>query len=733
MAPEILVVGDVAAQQPLWYSIEDRGYEVLLCMEQEVAGRLAKSPLPAAMVLSMDGTDYAAVLSQCRRHPEGASLPVVLLAHAQGPVGSLADLIELGADQVLYAPVDPKLLAQALLSLAGPGQEMPAVPQPCSPRRPRVSGRRRSAAAAGTSKEKPSARPAFAASLAQHAPAAVEFAPAPAESISPDVSDKFHLPEARAPEHDFAWASDLEQDREEDRALDALVAEERAIQRDLAAFRLQDLPRIEDPSPGFDPRDAEAGLFGAPEPQSHPERTSTQLGRPVQSPPPPPPSDPGLYGHRDDPAGHTAEIPRDEIPARARLRTGQQSSRGELARLARRLENRGEGPVESAGHETIRIKSRYSVSAEPGSEFRSELTTSGPFNGQRQGLLSQLEVPRLLWELSEARFDGVLDLTSCDDTSLRIAWRAGLIRTVKGSEEGDSLPASLWRRLLLTKAQYEELCSIPSNAQVPETMVAHLVRRGWLSGEEQSSALSHWIEDTVLRWWTVGSGRWKLTPDSDHWLCKQGKSNWDVASVFLSACIQQVTPALARLWMGERSYAPQIKFNRVDSGLSPEAWIAQRFGASPMVRQWLTSADGRPIEVLEEQLGWQQRYGGSSMGLCYALEVLDLIELPELASQQAARTHALLRERLSARLSLALSGTYFEFLGLSNQASSAQADLASQNLREALRRIEQDPVKLAPVEDLVLALKENLQAAQRVLGDEDARAMYLRTRTEGSV
>lgn len=699
MGPEILVVGNEAAQQPFWNAIEDEGYDVVLCMEHELSGRLAQAPLPAVMVLSMDKTDYAAVLSQCRRHPDGAALPVILFAHAKGPIDNLADLIELGADQVLYAPVDEALFGQALIALAGPGEPRSPLNRP--PRRSKTLLGPRGEARKASPRSAPSA---FAESLSKHAPS--EVVSEPLEPIfQENLVDEDTL------------------DRLEDQALDALQAEEeQAIERDLAAFRLDDLPRIETEDQGFDPQDAEGDLFGKSKDAGRPERTSTHVGRKALTPPPPP----------VDPGGNTAEIPREDLPLRADLRPEDpKSSRGELALLARRLEQSGEPGVDAFGNETIRIQSRYSQEPQaPARPAAASAQLPPVLRGQTEGLLSQIEVPRLLWALCQARYDGVLDLSTAHDARLRIAWREGCIRSIRCSELGDSLPASLWRRLLLTKAQCDELSSIPCSAQVPETMIAHLLRRGWLAQDEQAFVLSRWIEDTVLRWWTVGSGQWKLTPDAGHWLCKEGRSNWDLSSVFLNACISQVTPALASLWLGERSFAPRLREQRMEGGLAPDAWLASRFGASTMQRQWLACASGQGLETLEASVGWQARYGGSSAGLCYALSVLGLVDLPEPTPLDPARSHIRLRERLSARLALALSGSYFDFLGLSAQASSAQAALAAQNLKDAIAAIEQDPAKLAHVEDLVLALKENLQAAQRVLGDDQARAMYQQAQRE---
>jgi CheY-like chemotaxis protein len=119
VGPEILIVGDRSHRGALIPRVQDLGYTVTPVRERELSGRVAGTPAPAAVLICLGDADAAALVAAARRGRD--DVPVVIYGALGGALRDLADVLELGADHFLAAPVGDAELARALAELAGPG------------------------------------------------------------------------------------------------------------------------------------------------------------------------------------------------------------------------------------------------------------------------------------------------------------------------------------------------------------------------------------------------------------------------------------------------------------------------------------------------------------------------------------------------------------------------------------------------------------------------------------
>lgn len=123
MAPEVLIVGDVARRTELLERIRGLGYDAAICTGRALERRIARGIIPAAVVVCIDEIEPRELMEDLRRTRRGSGVPVTLYGPMGGKIGDLADVLDLGADHFLEAPADDDQLASALEELVGPGVE----------------------------------------------------------------------------------------------------------------------------------------------------------------------------------------------------------------------------------------------------------------------------------------------------------------------------------------------------------------------------------------------------------------------------------------------------------------------------------------------------------------------------------------------------------------------------------------------------------------------------------
>lgn len=124
-------MGDRAHRGELIPRVQDLGYAVSPVRERELLLRVAQTPGPGAVIVCLGGTDASGLVRSLRESPAGTAIPVLLYGRLEGETRDLAEVLELGADRFLEAPVDEEELRAALTELAGPPEvESRAEPRP---------------------------------------------------------------------------------------------------------------------------------------------------------------------------------------------------------------------------------------------------------------------------------------------------------------------------------------------------------------------------------------------------------------------------------------------------------------------------------------------------------------------------------------------------------------------------------------------------------------------------
>ncbi len=121
MAPDLLIIGEAAEREDLSQRVEAFGYRSATASAGELARHLGEFP-PAAILLCARGSEVRTLLSQLRQDPKGLGIPVILYSELGGEIRDLADVMELGADRFLVAPVDDDELRETTLELLGPSE-----------------------------------------------------------------------------------------------------------------------------------------------------------------------------------------------------------------------------------------------------------------------------------------------------------------------------------------------------------------------------------------------------------------------------------------------------------------------------------------------------------------------------------------------------------------------------------------------------------------------------------
>ncbi|MEZ4450748.1 MAG: hypothetical protein R3B09_14800 [Nannocystaceae bacterium] len=103
--------------------VEALGYRALGASPGEIEPALDRAP--AAILLWAHEGEIRPLLARLRGHTAGEGIPVVLCGELGGEIRDLADVLELGADRFLVAPIDEDELRRTLVDLLGPAGAQP--------------------------------------------------------------------------------------------------------------------------------------------------------------------------------------------------------------------------------------------------------------------------------------------------------------------------------------------------------------------------------------------------------------------------------------------------------------------------------------------------------------------------------------------------------------------------------------------------------------------------------
>jgi hypothetical protein len=125
VGPDVLIVGDASLRGELITQVRECGYEAAICPVRGLNRAVQGAQPPAAILICIDDVEADIVLAGLRRTRRGAAIPVILVGSlGVGRLGSgvegLADVLDLGADQLVEFPTDVATLRPIFAELIGP-------------------------------------------------------------------------------------------------------------------------------------------------------------------------------------------------------------------------------------------------------------------------------------------------------------------------------------------------------------------------------------------------------------------------------------------------------------------------------------------------------------------------------------------------------------------------------------------------------------------------------------
>ena len=731
LAPEILIVGDRSQRGSLIPRVQDLGYTVTPVRERELGGRVASAPAATAVLICLGETDASTLVDAARSGRD--DVPLILVGTLGGELRDLADVLELGADHFLAAPVSDEELARVLADVVGPGapnrgegdDDAPEAVRPLTGRSSRdpVLGQLHRTleilAARLKSHESGEAEPDDLESLGLDALPDVDQGmetpdaeallanPEPSDpgaSRRPEATQRLAAPRGVEPgddtqrlrtpvREDRSAAVDRERSGEERAVRGDRFGEERsgAVRGD----RFDVTPAIRgagrvDATDRLSAREAER------RPRSGPGDTTARVLAPRFE------RVPDARGARDGGEG-TGRLSGARSESRERVSAGAAGHagpglavRGEAAGFGPRGEPAGSG---SWGRDVSDTTTRLPARRADVGRVRIDLA--------RAESLAGIEVLGRLWQLQLRGFEGRLVVGFAGGAVKQVWWRRGVPVYAASTAESDGLLVRLQARGLVGRGQQVAAARVIDGELAASAR--RLVQAGLLKPREQHEA----VRDAVQR-----------ICES---LCSDAAERWQLDQEAAPAEIDVGAPLLALLAAGARQ---GLGLGRMQEAL-PEATTLR--------------VEVEDLEALADELRWPGVEGwlglldgGRELGQLVAEDGLDERELWAvgcvlLAAGLAAPAEfdaeanlvAIDRRRIDERLALARDSDYFALLGVGREAGRAELLRAHADLRDTFADEQLEPRTREELADALAELHVALDEAREVLLDEAMRAAYL--------
>lgn len=335
-----------------------------------------------------------------------------------------------------------------------------------------------------------------------------------------------------------------------------------------------------------------------------------------------------------------------------------------------------------------------------------------------QGRLERIEVPRLLWKLHRAHFDGCLALTR-ERAEKRVWFDRGNIVFAQSNVGHDRLVDGLLRRGLLGRAQYDAAKDMVDLGEGRAGQL--LVKGGFLKGEELPSALREHLSGIVDSTFPWNEGTWQLGPDER---CDEPLLlDTTVTVMLLQGILRRMDERQLWALLGGPRQHPRL---RSDVEAHGKAELAQELLMPSAQESLLVMLDGRnDLGALAARPDTQPL---ELLALVYALHVfgwVDLVGEPPARAQDTVDPAQVDRGRVAERLRLCRVADYFEVLSLARDAAGpdirrAHTELSKTFADASLHRDVREELR-AELTELRTALGE----AAEILADEDLRHAYL--------
>lgn len=366
-----------------------------------------------------------------------------------------------------------------------------------------------------------------------------------------------------------------------------------------------------------------------------------------------------------------------------------------------------------------RLLERSEPRAEPEPVVRDRPRRSPPLPVDREGALEAVEVPRLVWMLHRARYDGQLSL--CRGRVEKQMWMsAGELVFARSNVGQDRLIDGLLRRGVITRAQYETARRLA--AKEPRRAGQLLVEAGFVKpGELHRVLRTHLLRivDSTFGW---TEGTWSLEPGA---VSEEPVTLTDsTAQILIEGIRHRMEARQLYDLLGGPDQFPRFRADALPGGgvralgehlrlsASEEAWLSRLQGTRSLRR--LASEPG--IDELE------------LLGVTYAMHVfghLDLSGEPPPSPRVEHDPVAVDELRIRERLQLAREADYFALLGLPRDASRLDVRRAHADLSRVFAPDVLEPRTRDRHADELAELRAALDEASDVLSDDGMRSAYL--------
>ncbi len=709
MVPEILIVGDPARRRDLLDHVQALRYEGSFVGARELTRQIREGPAPGAVVMCLEDVDAPLLLASMRRNRQGAAVPVLLHGNFGGEMRDLADVLDLGADGFLEAPLDRAQLRDALLELAGPasGRTETGIEEPPPPSRRGRNGRHDGRTLTVAGRERRGGRD--------------EPRGRGVESRSPPWPDNTERLDGRDQRRGGTETRRVapRRDVRPTEATGEIDTEQTGAGRPLGSLR-DTLDRLEarlrsgdDEGHDLEPGDgidlSELGLEDIPDVEPEGDELAddhTYSGSGSGS---------GRGWSEDHSPGR-----RWDGGARSAREVRNDRGRGEYSRGGEARAERGrDRDSERSGIFRGRRPSRPE-------RARSERTGSDELSA-RAGQLSPGEVPRLLWRQHQARYSGAIELRQGQGE--KTLWMAGgEVVFVRSNLAADRFVDGLLRRGVLTRPQYETARRLA--AKEPRRLGRLLVEAGFIKPDEVQSLLREHLARVLQTAYGWEQGSWRLRPGDavdeavlldtpmDQLLLDGLRFELDERQLF-----QLLVDAF-----GDRSAKPRLAdSDRLRHETADE--LGDRLGLHDGLRAWLAGLDGRrPLHVLRREPGLDRH---ETLALLLTLRTMGRLEGGDLAqevggglppSRDPVQVDA---DRILDRLRLAREADYFELLGLGRDATRGEVRRAHVELSSTFRDEVLEEGTLDRYARELDELRAALEEARDILTDDAMRSAYL--------
>jgi hypothetical protein len=346
-----------------------------------------------------------------------------------------------------------------------------------------------------------------------------------------------------------------------------------------------------------------------------------------------------------------------------------------------------------------------------------------PLPIERRGSLAAVEVPRLLWRLHRAQFDGAIALVR-GRVEKRLWMEAGQIVFARSNLGQDRLVDGLLRRGLLTRAQYEAARRLA--AKEPRRAGQLLVEAGLLKPAELPRVLrehlSHIVDSTFP--WTDGA--WELAPGER---CEEAvRLETPTALVLAEGVRHRMDAAQLTALLGGLEQYPRVR-SEAALRMGGIAALADQLVMSPSEEALLGRLDGRSsLRRLLESPSGPEVDEAELLALVYVLHVLEIVDVVGEPQPEVASDHdpvALDGQRIAERLRLAREADYFALLGLDRGATRADVRRACTELGRTFADEALEPRTRATMAAELAELRSALDEARDILCDDALRSAYL--------